>query len=59
MNLHSVVITLAMNEIAQGIFDGVKVSCISRKDALLQPVIIKDRFRLTSIADITKLLTSL
>lgn len=35
------------------LIDGVKVSFISRTDALLQPVSMDDRFRLTSIADIT------
>lgn len=35
------------------LIDGVKVSFISRMDALLQSVSIEDRFRLASIADIT------
>lgn len=35
------------------LIDGVKVSFISRKDALLQPVAFDDRFRLASMADIT------
>lgn len=34
------------------LIDGVKVSFISRTAALLQPVLIEDRFRLSSIADI-------
>lgn len=34
------------------LIDGVKISFISRKDALLQSVVIKDGFRLASIADI-------
>lgn len=34
------------------LIDGVKVSFISRKDTLLQPVLIEDRFRLANIADI-------
>ncbi|MBI2416253.1 MAG: nucleotidyl transferase AbiEii/AbiGii toxin family protein [Candidatus Kerfeldbacteria bacterium] len=34
------------------LIDGVKISFISRSDALLQPVSIEDSFRLVSIADI-------
>lgn len=35
------------------LIDNVKISFISRTDALLQPVFIKDNFRLASITDIT------
>lgn len=48
----TVQITFEQKDTLWCLIDGVKVSFISRKDALLQPVLIEDRFRLASIADI-------
>lgn len=50
---NTVQITFEQKNTLWCIIDGVKVSFISRKDALLQPVLIEDRFRLASISDIT------
>ncbi|EKD79473.1 MAG: hypothetical protein ACD_41C00059G0002 [uncultured bacterium] len=49
----SVQVTFEQKDTLWCLIDGVKVSFISRTDALLQPLLIRDNFRLASIPDIT------